>query len=279
MRISVFGNCQAAPIRSLLAQHPDIDTPDCPLNYMVTADDEAALIGQFEASDLIFAQRIADDYRVEWARSKMLRERFGDKLLVWPSVYFDGYYPDIQYLYYGSIGKVVGPLSDYHFGLILDGFWKKMAAAELAELLRSDEILKRYPDPVARSLAALREREQDCDAVISDFIEANFREHAIQFTPNHPCLALLATLATRLCRAADINFDVKVPAHLPELDHVYIPPYSAVGARYAVEWRDTAMRGLAVSIEGQTIELGSRRTYTIEELVETYYAIYEATLR
>jgi hypothetical protein len=112
----------------------DVETPPTPLNYAVTPEDWESVFADFSKSDYIFTQRVSDDFGVEWARSSFLRRAFPGKVIVWPNIYFDGYYPDIKYLYHGSVGKVVGPLTDYHFETFIKAYHQGMSVKATAIL-------------------------------------------------------------------------------------------------------------------------------------------------
>jgi hypothetical protein len=278
MRISVFGNCQADPLRSLFSRYVDAEVPFVPLNYEVTQADRDAVLADFARSDFIFVQRVSADFHVEWARAENLREMFGSRVVVWPNVYFDGYYPDVRYLYTGAHGKVVGPLSDYHFDTVLQDFQQGKTPAEAATRFRSGHILSSFPDPFGRSFEQLRKRERDCDIAISDFMEVNNFRSVIQFTPNHPRSTILIELARRLCAHMDLQHRLDENVRLGELGNIYLMPYPAIAERYSLPSECDAFRGVEVSVDGGKVVIGAPRNYAIEDAITAYFKVYAAVL-
>jgi Polysaccharide biosynthesis enzyme WcbI len=278
MRISVFGNCQADPLRSLFSRYVDAEVPFVPLNYEVTQADQGVVLADFARSDFIFVQRVSADFRVKWARPESLREMFGNRVVVWPNVYFDGYYPDVRYLYSDAYGKVVGPLSDYHFDTVLQDFQQRKTAAEAAARFKSGHILSSFPDPFGRSLQQLRRRETDCDIAISDFIEANNFRSVIQFTPNHPRSTTLIELTRRLCAHVGLQHRLDDDVRLGELDNIYLIPYPAIAERYSLPSEFGAFRGVEVSVDGDKVVLGATRNYEIEDAIAEYFKVYASVL-
>jgi hypothetical protein len=60
-------------------------------------------------------QRVSNEFDIDWIASSRVREAFGDKVTVWPNIYFDGYFPGVQYVYLAHWGKLLSPLGEYHF--------------------------------------------------------------------------------------------------------------------------------------------------------------------
>jgi hypothetical protein len=278
MRISIFGNCQAAPLRSLFSHYTNAEAPSCPLIYMVTEKDRDSILSDFSRSDLILTQRVAGDFGVEWVRISSLREVFGSRVIIWPNVYFDGYYPDVRYIYTERHGKVVGPLSDYHFGTVLKAFRSGKTEREATEQFRSKHIFSLFPDPVGRSLGEIRSREKTCDVAISDYIEERFSKSMIQFTPNHPRAEVLIELARRLCVRLGLDHRLDHEVLLDELESVYLPPYPAIAERYNFPFDGGKLRGVELVFKGGGVSLGASRTYEVEEAVAEYYKVYSMFL-
>lgn len=279
MKISVFGNCQSQIMQSIIEfSSESFDLPKIKLNYMVNDGDEDEIISQFESSDAIFVQRVSDDFGVGWARSSKLKETFKNKLLVWPNIYFDGYYPDARYVYLNGWGKLSGPLDDYHFDSIIAGHGKGLTVQETVEMLRSGSTLDQDQDHFRASLLSLQSREVDVDIPISDFIEANLRTRLCFYTPNHPMTFVMVEMCRRLLAKAGIPFNLdRANAYGGKLDRIQIPFHPSIRRKYSFDFPlADSYKGLAVdAIEPFKVRLGDTEHYSLEKLVASFYRVYD----
>ena len=119
--VIVLGNCQAQMLEGIISQAShDVAVMRLPPVFELTEQDRPTIIAAFEKADYIFAQRVSEDYHLEWVRPSYLRGTFPHKTLIWPNLYFDGYFPDAQYMYRAPYGKLQGPLDDYHLRRVFE---------------------------------------------------------------------------------------------------------------------------------------------------------------
>ncbi len=122
--IVYLGNCQAQAFESLSGHLKlNVDVHRVPAVYTIEANQEEIISPVLDRADFIFSQRLSSSYPVHFLRNDHLRKKYGEKVIIWPNIYFDGYFPGLKYIY-GKHGKVVGPLRDYHFDWIYEG-WKR----------------------------------------------------------------------------------------------------------------------------------------------------------
>jgi hypothetical protein len=123
MRVVVFGNCQAQLLESLIETAcPGTTIDKVPPVFVLTDADQDLIGSKLQSADVIFAQRISDDYHLGWARTREIKATYGEKVVSWPNIYFDGYFPDVRYLYLGGWNKVQSPLEDYHLDSVIACF-------------------------------------------------------------------------------------------------------------------------------------------------------------
>lgn len=279
MKISVFGNCQSQVMRSIIEFSSEMfDVPKIKLNYMVTKEDEDEIIAQFDSSDAIFVQRVSDDFGVEWARSSVLKAKFKNKLLMWPNIYFDGYYPDARYVYLNGWGKLSGPLDDYHFDSVIAAHGKGLTVQEAVETLQSGSALDQDKDHFRASLLSLQSREADVDIPISDFIEASLKTQLCFYTPNHPMTFVMVEMCRRLLAKAGIPFDLdRANTYGGKLDRIQIPFHPFIRQKYSFDFPlSDIYNGLSINaIEPFKVQLGDMTRYSLEELVASFYRVYD----
>lgn len=282
MRISIFGNCQAQVMRSIVKfACPGYDVPDYKPNYMVNESDIDAIITDMNASDFVFVQRVSEDFKVERARSSKMRAEFESKIQVWPNIYFDGYYPDVRYVYLEGWGKLKGPLDDYHFDRVIRAYRQGLPPSAAAKLMESDDVIKGSVDPFALSLASLREREAEVDVPISDFLQEHLFLRPCFFTPNHPETFILVEMCKRLFARSGVAFDeAKARQFGGALNFIRIPMYPAIYDTYALPF-DCSRRASGVrvdAVQDLTVSVGESCSYDWEELVTCFYNVYSVAL-
>src|ERR1700755_1846418 len=119
MKVCIFGNCQAQHLEMMLGiAGENVELIRLKPVFEMQHADKEYVYAQFASADVIFSQRITDEYNIEWSASTAIRKAFGQKVVVWPNIYFDGYFPGVQYVYLDKWGKLLSPLGDYHFSQI-----------------------------------------------------------------------------------------------------------------------------------------------------------------
>ena len=141
---------------------------------------------------------MVDNYPLEFVRNANLREAFGEKVVVWPNLYYRGYSPELVYLRNGG-RPLQGPLGDYHLSPIHEGWKQGRSLAESIATFRDvDYNAERFSTVPEDSLRDLEQREADCDVTISDYVARERWRQRLFFTFNHPTKAALVELAKRV---------------------------------------------------------------------------------
>ena len=277
-KVIFLGNCQAQAFESLSAYLGlKIEVIGVPPIWLLNGNDRDNLLRKFEEADFIFSQRLSDTYPFELLRNAALREAYGSKVVVWPNIYFDGYFPGIRYLYNQS-GKVTGPLSDYHFQWIMDGWRMERSIEETVGVVCDFSKWSGEPDFVERSLNELRDREKVVDVTISDYVRDNFRTKKLFYTMNHPKTVVLAEMLKRI--VTSVGLECK-PEHLEgyayHLQQINLPAFPIFQQRYmAVFKEEDVFKGVTADQENEGLET-KPAFYDYVSLVERFYRIYDAS--
>ncbi|MDR3717588.1 MAG: WcbI family polysaccharide biosynthesis putative acetyltransferase [Bryobacteraceae bacterium] len=278
-KIVIIGNCQAQFLEGLFSTAGTLEVDRVPPNFELTETARDALLGKLAAASAIFIQRTSDDFGLEWLRSSSVAAAHAGKVLVWPNIYFDGYFPNTRYVYLNKWGKLQSPLEDYHLTPVLEA-WKAGQTVEQATS-RLKEAPCGTPDPFEASLGHLRDREKDCTVLISDHMETAVHLSKCFYTPNHPHTPLLVEMARRLATAADIPFDTaKAASWSYHLDRIDLPVFDWVVKRYQLGFGPPGLyKGRSVEKIGDyRLSLGETKYYTSEEVVDAFYRVYQAAL-
>ena len=199
LHVAVIGNCQASPLaRMLESVAPAVWVKRVVIVHLAKPEERTRVYSALEQSDVVLAQRVVDNYPLEFVRNANLREAFGDKVVVWPNLYYRGYSPELVYL--RNAGRPLqGPLGDYHLSPIHEEWKKGRSLAESIATFRDVEYnAERFSTVPEDSLRELVQREADCDVTISDYVARERWRQRLFFTFNHPTKAALVELAKRV---------------------------------------------------------------------------------
>src|SRR5947208_11955161 len=99
MRVTVIANCQARPVADYLRLlGRDVEIVDIVITHLAKETDVSRLEQAAAKSDFIFAQLVQPNYPVSVVRSAVLKERYGDRVVLWPNLFFKGQCPDLCYV-------------------------------------------------------------------------------------------------------------------------------------------------------------------------------------
>jgi hypothetical protein len=282
--VSVIGNCQIAPLRSLLKGLGNaITIISLPAVHTMTSAHEHMVQAALEQSDLIFGQYITDDYPIQFVRTSFLRNCMLNKLIVWPNLYFNAYAPEYNTLRDASFFNFRGPLLDYHSDKILWAYARGLSVTATVRLLDQPSEVDAlwYGQALEKSLSSLRERETLCDVAISDFIEEHFSRHRLFHIMNHPSIFLLSELSNRLSSLSGIRLEQRVPPELfadLELVTAIHPDNAYIRELHQFTFPKLShYRGVEMIPDGSILgaSAGALKAYSHTNLVEAMFKFYE----
>ena len=275
-KIVIIGNCQAPFLEAAFMMYSNVVVSRVPAVFNLTAKDQDQVEETLETADVVFAQRITDNYPLHWLRTEYIKTK-NKNVITWPNIYFDGYFPDIQYIYKPNIGKVIGPLEDYHPMLLHNGFKSGKTVEEVTKIYSDSSFFTIYQNPVLKSLDALKAREIDTDIRISDFIEQNLSSRKLFYTVNHPKNELMFELAGRLAKSADLTFNA--PRFHPwALDRINLPVYPILRNNLSAFSKLPAEMFVGIGRHSISIPVSSvvAKTYPeFKDLVESFFLFYD----
>lgn len=279
MKVAVLGNCQAQSIQTwLAADAPAVEVSFCGPSYMMGEEQRDSVLEIYEKVDVIFQQRVAETFTAEYLRPSFMLEHYRDKYVSWPNIYFDGYFPGIQYLYDLS-GKVTGPLADYHFDFIMQGYQAGKPAEEVAKIVEG-EILGIHAGAITASLGNLAEREDGLDLRISDFIAQGLGGPQMFYAMNHPTDEVLREMLERMM--GHVNERRQLKTHTPfryTLNEIQIPAFPAVQAvqRIGRGAFGGKLKGKALHTVNDRVvaNADSVEFYEWSSVVDAYYQVYD----
>lgn len=282
--VCFVGNCQAQAMTSI-AQHLQFDIRAVPLPPVYdieafrTSENERAI----READFVFGQRVSEDYAIDFVRPSELKNAFGSKSLIWPNIYFDGYFPEIGYIYTNT-GKMTGPLSEYHFSSIRREWEKGRTVGDVTRDFLAGNIEGMHPHPVEHSLDMLRSRETGLDIKVSDYVANRFRSRKMFYSMNHPDNPTLLEVMSRLFSTAGIDIDYSNTDALESfpytLNAVDIPCLPFIRERYRMLFdQPEGVLGNVVRIDADYIgETREPLLYDWAGVIKSYFEVYDASI-
>jgi hypothetical protein len=269
MRIQVVANCQARPVTEILRELvPHLELQDSLIVHLSKDADRQTQLEQIGQADVIFAQLTTDGFRPEHLSTRALQTRFGNKVIVWPNIFYLGQQPYLRYFTHPQEGRLIGPLEALH-DLRLFSSWQRTGQV-------SPDVLNEHDQGFIAALRnesrlALQEKETSCDVIISDFIANHENHKPIFFTFNHPTRFILTEMSRRLLGAIGM-----AP------NQVTKPTVSEPLGRYQVPSTWSLPEGL---VQGDNTRIlpngvlerlpGPPKQYNIPELCQAYQHLYD----
>ncbi len=117
-----------------------------------------------------------------------------------PNVFFTGYFPQYCKNKYNpsDTGIVNGPCP--YGDRNIEEMWNEYTYTEISSFISNEDFYskKQITENAKQSLLELKNRETECDVRISDFIENNYRNNYIFYTPNRPTNIVLLEVLNRV---------------------------------------------------------------------------------
>jgi hypothetical protein len=269
MRIQVIANCQARPISAQLSRFMPCAELLEPLILHLSKDAEReAHLEQCAEADIIFAQLTTNNFQPNHLASQKLKDRFGEKVVIWPNIFYSGQQPYLRYFTHPTAGRLLGPLEALH-DIRLFQSWQSTGHVNINALSVSDPKFERQVHEA--SLASLRRKETACDVTISDFIATQDNTQRLFFTFNHPSRSVLSEMARRLLAHLGQKPNIEVSNEGPEPLDRYQVPSSWTGP-------DPVFQGdsYEISSEGYVKRLpGPARKYDTGALCAAFQQVYD----
>lgn len=272
IKIAIIGNCQARPIAEILRKQSDYIDIICEVIVHLTTDAEKEHYHPLlDKADVIITQVVADNYPCKFVTTQNLLNNFPGKVIKINNLFFNGYFPDFRYLR-TSKGNLAGPLTDYHSELVLNcyksGFSKDFT---LSAFNKKNIRVKPYTNYFNHSLNELKQRENNADVKICDFLEERLNDGQVLFhTFNHPTSELLVKYANRILDKISIRYDEFFNLDWEPLGQIKLPIVLENSERSITE----DIRGFRIGFNEDKVELESKLQYEAIELIDAYYKVY-----
>ncbi len=220
----VFGNCQTLKLRYIFQNHMQFRREYFLLTVPAVCDYKENMVealygggGTFlKLCDLFISQHVKEENRFgSLLSTKNISEKFNENTkIVWiPNVYFKGYFPQFgpntHNVDTDKQGSGRFPYGDKYIDEIMENSGMNPDVEKILDTISDENFIP--PDviqtAVDKSLNELKRREWNCDVKMSDYVENNFRDQSIFFSPNHPVPPVLIELARRIFKFIGIRSD------------------------------------------------------------------------
>jgi hypothetical protein len=208
-KILYYGNCQVGAVSNTLGLSQFIKLIAC---WECDNMSNEEFLGHIRQADIIITQPINNDYKGKNYLSteyivKNCRE--DTKIFIFPSIYFEFYYPDLMYKVLDD-GSHLNEPSAYHYKCVIENYEKGLDF--ILENYTDNKNYKSYDellDIAERSIKELKRREELMDDYIvinpavktikvSDYIRQNYRDRLLFYSMNHPTLFVIQYVAEKI---------------------------------------------------------------------------------
>ena len=255
-KYSVYGNCQANPLGNILQTNTEFaeswefvpfPKPSFELRQEDWEDVEK-LLGEL---DLFITQNVGESHGIFASTNLVNHLKAGGKVVRIPNAYFSGYMPEVVYFRAGE--PYVTKFCDYHDANFLAFFMEDPVNA-VQKAVDAATNQSQYTEEFVlanakASIDELKRREEECDVIVSDYIENNWRDDILFYSMNHPKRKVLSHIASNvLSVVGQDSTDVK--GNYEHLDNTRLPVYESVRAVLSrnIDWN------LAVSRQEMELE-------------------------
>ncbi len=202
LRLGVLGNCQAEPVAKLMRMNNPLfkekyEVHDVIALHRIT--DLDTFLERCGGCDILLTQPFKQIHGSNF-NLEDLRKTSGKQTVVYPNLYFEGYYPFYGYLR-STRKKTLKPIhGDYVNFLLLALYLNKTTRNQIvgaynAVIEKSAVFFQKH---ARQSLATLRSRDTECNFGVADFIEEHYQSILLFKTINHPTRAALDYVVEKL---------------------------------------------------------------------------------
>jgi len=268
--VAVYGNCQAAALRTLLNTSDDFkerfNVVRLPGAHEISPVQLKLVQRVLARASVVFTQRIRNNYRgMQLGTDELTKHvRSGARILTYPSMFYRGLHPYLVYVHAtGELGTPAPLTEGYHDLRFIYAASVGMSDSEAVAWLQSFSGASDFIASVADdSINALSSRDQDMDIPVSSVIRG-LKERSF-WTLNHPSNEVLGEAA----KAAHSILGTENPKNLPGpqlLTSVVIPVHSDVREALHYPVKQSRMKWVVGS-----------RSYFDEEVLAAHLDFYRA---
>ena len=272
--IAIVANCQARPLTTLLETCFKVRCLEPIIVHLANDENAEDYWNSLESADAVISQFISDTYPCAAIRTIQLKQRYGNRLLLIPNLFYKGYTPDLRYIRLKGKPTLAGPLGDYHSSIIIHS-WKEGLSQEQAQANYQSETIweELYLDAASQSLQELRSREQILDIKISDYIEKEQSNQQLFFTFNHPSKHLLEQLAYRIGKHLNLEprSDYSTASINEPLGRLQAPLHPFTKRQLALQFEGPQ---LFAGLNTEKTELDPFRTFKLQDIIHHFYQTY-----
>lgn len=257
-KVLFYGNCQAqVTARALGIMNPDITVEYAGNSQRVAEYDQERALRLMDWCDVIITQPIMNKDNPD--RHEVLSDRFGDRLIFMPYIFFDAFF-SLYYAHY-TIGRtktgVVGEASVI----------AELNRVGYAETVRSYTAGHLDFDHQARlkfNFEETERREALCRIRLAPYIRENHTRFQMLLTHNHPVPVVVNELARQAAQELGLQFAPITAAHPQNYHHItlgvgwdFISPFAVSDLRldypYDLHWVSKGTRMIAKVAEALNI--------------------------
>ncbi|NKF49424.1 hypothetical protein G3R49_02360 [Shewanella sp. WXL01] len=203
----IIGNCQATVVANFIQERAESLVARQVISAHLYKNHDDSLYKSLDEVDFIITQNVDDKF--EGINTKEILSRYGNKTVRYLNLFYEGYHPDWCYFPVLNGVRLKSPVGDYHNRTVIETFIEGGSERQAIERYFDIEFNRQsYFSVGERSIAELRNREQEVDIKMTDVIEQGVQDGEMLFhTFNHPSSKLLNIQVGRILEHLKIKYN------------------------------------------------------------------------
>jgi hypothetical protein len=265
MKIAVIGNCQCESFAAWTRHAvPGVEVTTVHAHFLYDPAFEQQVLTALDEAAIVLSQG------VEWPREGRVRAAIiaaHPKTTMWPGFGFDGFHPDIVYLFDPAGGLIRSAMGDYNSRIIVAAFVANCSPEQTRRLFNRLSYgrlgyFDAFPKARAATTVLLREHGLDAERLLPGWLSPGPFMHTV----NHPAMRVVADIARHTLAAAGVAVPPAVAATVDDpLAGCKWPVYPEIGERIGIP-------GDLLFVTGHHGSAGM----SLEEMIAGSFAAYAA---
>ncbi len=218
----IYGNCQIGKIFNMIVNNLQFRREYLlvvmPRIFDFKNSDVAEIFDEtdgqiFKIIDLFIGQYVKETnkFHPKLSTKNILQKlKDGSKLIQIPNLYFVGYFPQLKTEQENSSNlEKIFPTEDKYIDEIMSNSEMNPDVEKILDTICDGNFLsaEEIQAAIDKSMNEYKKREWFCDIKMSDYIEDNFRDQQVCYSPNHPMAFVVFELVHRILKFLGIRSD------------------------------------------------------------------------
>ncbi|MBM9613218.1 hypothetical protein JWJ90_02845 [Desulfobulbus rhabdoformis] len=271
-KFAVIANCQSSPLSNFIDRlSPSITKKKIPAVHTLDKNKPEELFAQIDDVEIIIHQPIGSSFGelcIDNIKTKFPLKKY----ISFPSIHFDGYFPNLMYLRLPTGGTLKGTIGDYHDSRLVEAAINNYSTLDTVDMLSRLKNRSEVISEIDISLERLRAKEKFLDINVSEYIRKNLLNRRMFYVFNHPNNEILIYVAKAVYDQLSISIDEKALANCYKVPD-YLNKSQAKIDSSVLSIMDSVIKD--DELYANRLDPENHQVYTLEEYVDNQLYAYK----